>query len=153
MAGLVVGNQPDNGCGGAGVPVQELPLLLPFSAIEARIIPVRSGFEAAVHPKILVGRLADFLLDDGVDPGGILKIIATGEVLQGRVEIDVVARAIFPAEMTEGNHLALAALRNSGCGSNGAGWNPEEGREHDVFPAVVLIRGVPDGPVVFQAAK
>src|SRR5690554_4780011 len=82
-----------------------LAFFLAFAAIEAGVVYVWPGFEAAVHPKVLIRRLANFLFDDGVDAGSILQVIAGREVFQRRLEINVVARFVLPAEVAERHYL------------------------------------------------
>src|SRR5690554_178290 len=89
-----------------------LAFFLAFAAVEAGVVLVWPGLEAAVHPQVLIRRLADFLFDDGVDAGSILQVIAGREIFQRRLEINVVARFVFAAEVAERHYLAFAALHN-----------------------------------------
>src|SRR5690554_2258169 len=98
-----------------------LAFFLAFAAIEAGVVYVWPGFEAAVHPKVLNRRLADFLLNDGVDAGSILQVIAAREIFQRLLEINVVARFIFDAEVADRHYLAFAALHDPVRGGNAAG--------------------------------
>ncbi len=69
------------------------------------------------------------------------------------MEVDVVTRTIVTSEMTERDDLAAAALRDPGRSGNRARRYSEEGRKDNILAAVILIGGIPDGPVFLQAAK
>ncbi len=119
-------------------------------AVKIRIVAVGPGLEAAMHPQVLVRLAADFLLDGGVHAGCISQFVAGGEIFQCRVEVDVVAGTILPAEVTERHHRAPTALGNAGCGGDGARGDAEEGREDYALATVVLVRGVPDRAVLLE---
>ena len=69
------------------------------------------------------------------------------------MEVDVVTRTIVTSEMTERDDLAAAALRDPGRSGNRARRYSEEGRKDNILAAVILIGGIPDGPVFLKAAK
>lgn len=106
-----------------------------------------------MHPQVLVRLAADFPLDGLVDEGGVGQVVARREVLQCRVEVNVIARFVVPAEVTERYHGTAAALGNAGGGGNTAGRNAEEGREYDALAAIVLVRGVPDRAIGLQTLE
>src|SRR6056297_1085716 len=130
------------------VPASVLPEFLGLPAfVEARVVLIRAGFEAPVHPKILVRGAPHFPLDSLVDQCGILKFIAAGKVFKGRVEVNVITRTILTPEMTERNHLAATALRDPGCCGNRARRYSEKWCKDNILAAIILIGGIPDGPV------
>src|SRR5690554_2707464 len=60
-----------------------------FAPVKTRVVFIRPGFEAPVHPQVLIRRLADLSFDNGVHPCGICEIITGGEVLQCRLKVNV----------------------------------------------------------------
>ena len=57
------------------------------------VLAGRLMFEAFVHPKVLLRVLSYIVFDGAVDTGGVRFVVAAGEIVQRRAELDLIATA------------------------------------------------------------
>src|SRR5690606_27266977 len=88
-----------------------------------------------------------------VSAGGICYLIAAGVVVQHRLKIEVVMPATFAAEMAERYHGSASFLGNPCGGCDGCCRDAKKRCKDTVLAAVILIGGIPDDPVGFEAAN
>ena len=112
----------------------------------------RTGLETAVEPVIVCRLLAHPALDDGVDACRIGDGVAGWEILQLRLDADIVTRKVRAANHGEGHHGGAGHGCQPRGGRIGGRRDSEERREYRIGVAVVLVRRVPDDAAVPQAA-
>src|SRR5690606_27949356 len=105
-----------------------------------------------MHPEVLVWMATDRVFNALVGQCCVGDIISAGVVLQHGLKIDVVVKAVGAAEVAERHHGGAGLLgQTSGC-CDGGGWRTEKGREYALFSPIILIRGIPNDAIGFQAS-
>src|SRR5690606_4011611 len=106
-----------------------------------------------MHPEVLVRMAADCVFNTQVRAGSICYLIAAGVVVQHRFKVEVVMPATFAAKVAERHHGSAGFLSNPCGGCDGCCRDAKKRCKDAVLAAIVLIGGIPDDPVGFEAAN